>query len=190
VSNKPINDNYNIDLELLINAVLHRKMDSFEKASDLVDRDSHEKLLEERDVLEAQRDHYRERCDELEKEIKECKQQLSSKFKTTNCSIDSSIFEDECLERLVEWKKCLNFCIEEKIESMKLKGKLSQEVSGEKQSAGENGGIAIEVGVKGKKGGYGAELPFSPNNLTGFLTRNHRLTQGRTEYPEPKSKSN
>ena len=49
----------------------------------------------------------------------------------------------------------------------------------------EDGGKA---GDERREKGLETGLPFSPSNLTGFLTRNHRLTQGRTQYPEPRAK--
>lgn len=51
----------------------------------------------------------------------------------------------------------------------------------------EDGGKAEEE-RRGREKGMDTELPFSPSNLTGFLTENHQLTQGRTQYPEPRVK--
>ncbi|PSS27653.1 hypothetical protein M430DRAFT_55135 [Amorphotheca resinae ATCC 22711] len=142
-----------------------------------------EQLTDERDVLEAQRDHYRDRCEELTTELNECKQQLQGKFQTSKCATDPSIFDNESLERLQEWQKCLNYCIEEKIERMKLEGKeISPEADGEKQRIGD------QSRCSSNKQRYEMELPFSPSNLSGFLTKNHKLTQGRTQYPEPRPK--
>jgi len=78
------------------------------------------------------------------------------------------------LERLRGWRECLDGLIEERVKN-------------EEEGKMEEGRIMREERrEKGK--GMEAELPFSPSNLTGFLTRNHQLTQGRTEYPEPRAK--
>ena len=78
------------------------------------------------------------------------------------------------MERLREWRGCLDWLIEERVKN-------------EEEGKMEEGRIMREERrEKGK--GMEAELPFSPSNLTGFLTRNHQLTQGRTEYPEPRAK--
>lgn len=42
-------------------------------------------------------------------EPNECRQQLNGKFQTSECSIGPSIFDNENLERLQEWQKCLNY---------------------------------------------------------------------------------
>jgi hypothetical protein len=142
-----------------------------------------EQLTDERDVLEAQRDHYRDRCIELANELNECKKLLQEKFQTSQCNIDPSIFSNESLERLWEWQKCLDFCIEEEIQRMKLEEKVSADEGGDREASRE--GSSRNYGARR---GFETELPFSPSNLTGFLTKNHKLTQGRTQYPEPRSK--
>jgi hypothetical protein len=147
-----------------------------------------EQLTDERDVLEAQRDHYRDRCNELSNEINECKKLLQGKLQTSQCDIDPSIFSDESLERLREWQKCLSFCIEEEIERMNLEGKGLSDGDEEEQSKGEKN-LKGEMKVNRSRGRFETELPFSPSNLTGFLTKNHKLTQSRTQYPEPRPKN-
>jgi hypothetical protein len=128
-------------------------------------------LAEERDVLEAQQDHYRDRCDDLTSEINEYKEKLKGKFRTSECSIDPSIFNNESQERLQEWQKCLNYCIEEKIDREKLEGKkIEPEAAGEKQS------IRCQSRSNSGQQRHETELPFIPSNLAGFLTNNHKLT--------------
>lgn len=127
-------------------------------------------LQEEYDTVEAQRDHYRQRCEELEQELNEMRVRLTNKVKMSDLDVNNpSIFYGESLERLRGWQKCIAFCIEESEAEERMES-LSTCVSG--------------------KGALGQEtlLPFSPLGLSGNLTRNHRLTQKYTEYPEPKAK--
>jgi hypothetical protein len=139
-----------------------------------------EQLTDERDTYEAQRDHYRNLSTSLQSQISLLQSQLSSKFQTSHCAIDPCIFGGESLERLREWRKCLDWLIEERLEK---EGREDDE--GKK----EDGGKAKEE-RRGRGKGIETELPFSPSNLTGFLTKNHQLTQGRTQYPEPRAKIN
>ena len=147
-----------------------------------------EQLIDERDTYEAQRDHYREHSLSLESQLAACQSQLQSKFQTSQCDIDPSIFHGESLERLREWRKCLIFVIEEAEEMVRIEEKRNgKEKDEEGEGKGEEG---KGMGKKGGKGrGFQTELPFSPSNLAGFLTKNHQLTQGRTEYPEPRPKN-
>jgi uncharacterized protein YhaN len=60
-------------------------------------------LTDERNVLEAQRDNYSARCDELTTELGLAREQLNEKFKISDCSPnDSSLFDSESVERLRE----------------------------------------------------------------------------------------
>lgn len=70
----------------------------------------------------------------------------------------------------------MDFMIEE-AEEKELEDEGKNEGEGAKKKGEEQNGRRIK---------FQGELPFSPMNLTGFLTKNHRLTQGKTEYPEPK----
>jgi len=142
---------------------------------------------DERDVLEAQRDHYSARCDELTTELGLARQQLNEKFKISDCSPnDSSLFDSESVERLREWQKCLAFCIEERLEKEERTTKSSKLQDREGEGEGE---LRVqEPGLSRREEGLEAVLPFSPRNLTGFLTKNHQLTQKYTEYPEPKQR--
>jgi hypothetical protein len=148
-----------------------------------------EQLTDERDTYEAQRDHYRDLSASLQTQLTTCQNQLSSKFQTSQCNIDPEIFNGESLERLREWRKCLDFVIEEVEEKMGLEGMVVGGKEGRK-AEGEGEGKEDQV-WKGEGGGrrFETELPFSPSNLTGFLTKNHKLTQGRTKYPEPRPKN-
>jgi hypothetical protein len=129
---------------------------------------------DERDTNSAQRNHYLDLSSTLQSQLTHLHTQLSSKFQTAQCAIDPCIFEGESLERLRGWRECLDGLIEERVKN-------------EEEGKMEEGRIMREERrEKGK--GMEAELPFSPSNLTGFLTRNHQLTQGRTEYPEPRAK--
>ncbi|KAE9378928.1 hypothetical protein N431DRAFT_433940 [Stipitochalara longipes BDJ] len=147
-----------------------------------------EQLTDERDTYEAQRDHYRDHCSSLQSQLAACQNQLQGKFQTSQCNIDPSIFNDESLERLREWRQCLDFVIEEVEEKMKMEEK-SEEVSAkwEEERGEEEKGEKKQK--KGKTRGFETELPFSPSNLADFLTKNHQLTQGRTQYPEPRPKN-
>ncbi len=78
------------------------------------------------------------------------------------------------MERLREWRRILEWVIEEERKEEEKEGKREREKE--------------EGKWKGKR--QGTELPFSPSNLTGFLTKNHQLTQGRTQYPKPRPKNN
>jgi hypothetical protein len=83
---------------------------------------------------------------------------LQGKLWTSQCEIDSSIFDGDSLERLLEWKSC----IEEKIAKMEEKETKSRErmERGRKyeKSRVNGGGRYLET-----------ELPFSgPINLTRF----------------------
>jgi len=144
-----------------------------------------EQLTDERDTYEAQRDHYREHCSDLQTQLSACQSQLQSKFQTSQCDIDPSIFCGESLERLREWRKCLEFVIEEKEEKVRVEEKRERRIE---DGDGEEGKGKGKDG-KGKGRGFETGLPFSPSDLTGFLTRNHQLTQGRTQYPEPRPKN-
>jgi hypothetical protein len=135
-------------------------------------------LTDERDTYLAQRDHYLSHCTTLQSQLDAAESQLRSKFQTSQCKVDAEIFEGESLERLKEWRRVLEWVIEE--EERKEEGKEGKE--GKRESEGEEG--------KGKGRRHGTELPFSSSNLTGFLTKNHQLTQGRTQYPEPRPKNN
>ncbi len=64
---------------------------------------------------------------------------------------------------------------------------IEERVKNEEEGKMEEGRIIREE-RREKEKGMEKELPFSPSHLTGFLTRNHRLTQGRTEYPKPRAK--
>lgn len=130
-----------------------------------------EQLADERDTYEAQRDHYRDLSTTLQSQLSNMHSQVLPKFQTAHCAVDPCIFEGESLERLREWRTCLDWLIEERVET---EGKQDLEKAEKERSE------------KGK--GMETELPFSPSNLTGFLTRNHQLTQGRTQYPEPRAK--
>jgi uncharacterized protein with gpF-like domain len=143
-----------------------------------------EQLTDERDTHEAQRDHYRDLSASLQTHLTTCQNQLSSKFQTSKCNIDPEIFNGESLERLREWRKCLDFVIEEVEGKMREKG---NEMCGENEEGRDDGDDREGEGKKGKV--KELELPFSPSNLTGFLTKNHKLTQGRTKYPEPRPKN-
>lgn len=50
-------------------------------------------LTDERDVYEAQRDHYRGRCDEVMKELQDTRQQINDKFKISDYDTDPSFFD-------------------------------------------------------------------------------------------------
>jgi hypothetical protein len=122
----------------------------------------------------AQRNHDLDLSTTQQSQLIHLHSQLSSKFQTSHCAVDPCIFEGESLERLREWRRCLDWLIEERVKN-------------EDEGKMEEGRIIREERrEKGK--GLETELPFSPSNLTGFLTRNHKLTQGRTEYPEPRTK--
>jgi hypothetical protein len=144
-------------------------------------------LTDERNVLEAQRDHYSARCDELTTELGLAREQLNEKFKISDCSSnDSSLFDSESVERLREWQKCLAFCIEERLEKEERTTKSSKLEDREREGEGE---LKVqEPGLSRRGEGLKTVLPFSPGNLTGFLTKNHQLTQKYTEYPEPKQR--
>jgi hypothetical protein len=129
---------------------------------------------DDHEVLEAQRDHYRNRCDELILALSETQRQLASKLKMSEYAVDPSLFGGESLERLMEWQVCLACCVEEKLEGEVEKGEATKE--GEKEGKGKSGK------------GLETILPFSPGNLAGFLTRNHQLTQKHTKYPEVQTK--
>jgi hypothetical protein len=133
-----------------------------------------EQLTDERDTYEAQRDHYLDLSTSLQYQLTYLNSQVSSKFQTSQCVVDRCIFDGESLERLREWRKCLDWLIEERER---------EDDEGKREDGGKAGEKRRE---KGK--GMETELPFSPSNLTGFLTRNHQLTQGRTQYPEPRAK--
>ncbi len=125
-------------------------------------------------MLSAQRDHFSTRCSELESQLQAAQAQLSAKFTLKDLATnDTSIFESETLERLREWKKCLDFVIGEKEDA-------------ERREIERGNGKREGEGKKVKE--TGAELPFSQLGLSGFLTSNHRLTQKHTEYPDPKPK--
>jgi hypothetical protein len=149
-----------------------------------------EQLTDERDTYEAQRDYYRDHCSDLQTQLTACQKLLDSKFQTAQCNIDPSIFNGESLVRLREWRECLDFAIGEVEEQQN--GKV---VDGERESKGDEDGNegTEEEGKKGegKRSGkaFETELPFSPSNLAGFLTRNHQLTQGRTQYLEARPKN-
>lgn len=145
-----------------------------------------EELTDERDVFEAQRDHYRDRCDELMNEIKETRQQLNDKFKISEYNTDPSIFNFESLERLQDWQKCLAYCIEEKQEKIETKKSEGESALAEGEELEED--RREELKSNHGRQHYETELPFSPGNLAGFLTRNHQLTQAHTRYPEPRPK--
>jgi hypothetical protein len=142
-----------------------------------------EQLIDERDIYEAQRDYYRDHCSKLQTQIAACQNQLQSKFQTSQCNPDPVIFDGESLERLREWRKCLDFVIEEMEEKVWLvvEGKEVDDEVEKDMEAGKEG--------KGKGRAFETELPFSASNLAGFLTKNHQLTQGRTPYPEPRPKN-
>lgn len=141
-----------------------------------------EQLTDERDVLEAQRDHYRDLSEELKTQVSERDKLLLGKLLTSLCEVDPSLFEGESLERLLKWRACLELCIDQEIERLKVGGKKSQDGDGEGESKGE------ESKVNGGRIGLETELPLGHSNLVGFLTENHKLTQGRTQYPEPRPK--
>jgi hypothetical protein len=149
-----------------------------------------EQLTDERDTYEAQRDHYRDHCSDLQTQLTACQKQLESKFQTAQFNIDPSIFKGESLARLREWKECLDFAIGEVEEQQN--GKV---VDGERESKGDGDGNegteeeGKKVEGRRKRKAFETELPFSPSNLTWFLTRNHQLTQGRTQYPEARPKN-
>jgi hypothetical protein len=129
---------------------------------------------DERNTNSAQGDHYLDLSSTLQSQLSHTHTQLSSKFQTAQCAIDPCIFEGESLAQLRGWRECLDWLIEERVKN-------------EEEGKMEEGRIMREERrEKGK--GMEAELPFSPSNLTGFLTRNHQLTQGRTGYPEPRAK--
>jgi len=129
-------------------------------------------LEEECETLKAQRDHYRERCEELEKELTEMERKLAAKFKMTDLNTDNTaIFDGESLTRLKEWQNCVEFCIGELEESEAAKGSKKQ-------------GGNVNKSVENPE----AILPFSQLGLSGYLTNNHKLTQKYTEYPEPSAK--
>jgi len=143
-------------------------------------------LTDERNVLEAQRDHYSARCDELTTELGLARQQLNEKFKMSDCSTnDSSLFDSESVERLQEWQKYLAFCIEERLEKEELTTTSKLE---DREGEGEGELRVQELGLSRRGEGLKTVLPFSPGNLTGFLTKNHQLTQKYTEYPESKQR--
>ena len=122
---------------------------------------------DERNTNSVQRNHYLDLSTTLQS-------QLSSKLQTVQCAVDPCIFEGESLARLRAWRGCLDSLIEERVKN-------------EEEWKMEEGRIIREERrEKGK--GMETELPFSPSNLTGFLTKNHQLTQRRTEYPEPRAK--
>ncbi len=127
-----------------------------------------DELTDDRDVLEAQRDHYRERCDELEAELRKARKQLNRRLKMEDLDTsDLTIFQGESLERMREWKRCIDFVIDEKEDA---------------EEMGMTGG-SKKIGKKPE-----TVLPFSQVGLSGFLTKNHRLTQKYTEYPDMKPK--
>jgi hypothetical protein len=106
---------------------------------------------------------------------------------TADCSPnDSSLFDSENVERLWEWQKCLAFCIEERLEKEERTTKSSELEDLEREGEGEL--WVQEPGLNRRGEGLKTVLPFSPGNLTGFLTKNHQLTQKYTEYPEPKQR--
>jgi hypothetical protein len=127
-----------------------------------------DELIDERGVLEAQRDHYRERCDELEAELRRAREQLNRGLKMKDLDTsDPTVFQGESLQRMREWKRCVEFVIDEKEDAEEL-GKT---------------GASTKIGTKPE-----TVLPFSQVGLSGFLTKNHRLTQKYTEYPDMKPK--
>lgn len=79
----------------------------------------------------------------------------------------------------------MEFVIEEKEEKVRVEEKRERRIE---DGDGEEGKGKGKDG-KGKGRGFETGLPFSPSDLTGFLTRNHQLTQGRTQYPEPRPKN-
>jgi hypothetical protein len=148
-----------------------------------------EQLIDERDTYEAQRDHYRDHGSDLQAQLTACQNQLQGKFQTLQCNVDPSIFNGESLERLRQWRECLDFVIEEVEERVRLEDKEKEKERGVDGGEGQRE-RREEVGrVKGRGKGFETELPFSPSNLAGFLTKNHQLTQARTQYPEPRPKN-
>lgn len=150
-------------------------------------------ITDECNTLTAQRDHYRARCDELAKELESAQKQLNSSVNLSQFSTNNtSLFDTESIQRLQEWQECIKFCIEERegrLEGTNPKGSRLEDTSikgreGEKDEEKDRKGDNLRS--RGKN--MGAVLPFSQVNLAGFLTKNHRLTQRYTEYPEPKQK--
>jgi len=141
-----------------------------------------EQLTDERDVLEAQRDHYLEYCEELKTQVSERDKLLLGKLLTSLCEVDPSLFEGESLERLMKWKECVELCIKHEIKRLKVEGK--KPLDGDRE--GEGKGEESEVNDGGRE--FETKLPLGHSNLVGLLTKNHKLTQGRTQYPEPRPK--
>jgi hypothetical protein len=74
----------------------------------------------------------------------------------------------------MKWKECVELCIKQEIKRLKVEGK--KPLDGDRE--GEGKGEESEVNDGGRE--FETKLPLGHSNLVGLLTKNHKLTQGRT----------
>lgn len=104
-------------------------------------------------------------------------------------SNDPSVFENESLQRLKEWKRNIEYCIDQaedrEEEARLLKKKMGEDEREKTLGQKKTGGMEQQ---KKRTETDESMLPFSHLGLSGYLNRNHRLTQKYTDYPEPRPK--
>jgi hypothetical protein len=101
---------------------------------------------------------------------------------------DPSVFEEESLERLKEWKCNIEYCIDQAEDREEEARLINRKKNNEQDMAFGRNAIGKVEQQKKKTVIDESVLPFSQLGLSGYLNRNHRLTQKYTEYPEPRPK--
>jgi len=100
-----------------------------------------------------------------------------------------SVFEKESLLRLKEWKRNIEYCIDQAEDREEEARLLSKKTSNDEREETFSQRKIGELEEQSKRSKVDESvLPFSQLGLSGYLNRNHRLTQKYTEYPKPRSK--
>lgn len=132
---------------------------------------------------EARSSHFSNYCTELRQENEVLCTQVTTQFNTCNRLVHPLLFKGEPLDRLKEWMECLKVCIEEKEEEERGRSRKRAERRG---GGGEEGACGERVCGECAETEMEMRLPGGGKGtgLSGFLTRNHQLTQKYTKYPE------